>query len=71
MEVMKHQFSTHFPQEETETLTMSEDPAKDINFREAEVDMLRTQKDEDLERYRREVERRGRSWGELDIEQEV
>ena len=30
--------------------------------------MLRTQKDEDLERYRREVERRGRSWGELDIE---
>ena len=71
LEVMKHQFSTHFPQEETETLTMSEDPAKDINFREAEVDMLRTQKDEDLERYRREVERRGRSWGELDIEQEV
>ena len=33
VEVMKHQFSTHFPQEETETLTMSEDPAKDSNFR--------------------------------------
>ena len=33
MEVMKHQFSTHFPQKETETLTMSEDPAKDPNFR--------------------------------------
>ena len=33
LEVMKHQFSTHFPQEETETLTMSEDPAKDSNFR--------------------------------------
>ena len=33
LEVMKHQFSTHFPQKETETLTMSEDPAKDPNFR--------------------------------------
>ena len=30
--------------------------------------MLRTQKDEDLERYRREVERRGRSWADLEIE---
>ena len=84
MEVMKHQFSTHFPQKETETLTMSEDPAKDPNFRvrvgilsvsaasclcqEAEVDMLRTQKDEDLSRYRREAERRGRSWNDIDIE---
>ena len=45
--------------------------AKIIRELRAEVDMLRTQKDEDLERYRREVERRGRSWGELDIEQEV
>ena len=68
MEVIKHQFSTHFPQKETSTLTMSEDPAKDPNFREAEVDMLRTQKDEDLDRYRREVERRGRSWNDIDIE---
>ena len=68
MEVMKHQFSTHFPQQETPTLTMSEDPARDPMFREAEVDMLRTQKDEDLERYRREVERRGRSWNDIDIE---
>ena len=32
-EVMKHQFSTHFPQEEGETLTMSEDPAKDPHFK--------------------------------------
>lgn len=35
---------------------------------EAEVDMLRTQKDEDLSRYRREAERRGRSWNDIDIE---
>ena len=41
IQVMKHQFSTHFPQQETPTLTMSEDPARDPMFREAEVDMLR------------------------------
>ena len=33
LEVMKHQFSTHFPQEEGEALTMSEDPAKDPHFK--------------------------------------
>jgi len=49
-----------FPEEESETLTRSEDPAKDINFKEPEVDMLRSQKDDDLERYRREVERRAK-----------
>jgi len=68
LEVMKHQFSTHFPQEEGETLTMSEDPAKDQHFKEAEVDMLRLQKDEDLDRYRRDVERRQRSWNDIEIE---
>lgn len=67
-EVMKHQFSTHFPQEEGETLTMSEDPAKDPHFKEAEVDMLRLQKDEDLDRYRRDVERRQRSWNDIEME---
>jgi len=68
LEVMKHQFSTHFPQEEGEALTMSEDPAKDPHFKEAEVDMLRLQKDEDLDRYRRDVERRQRSWNDIEME---
>jgi len=68
LEVMRHQFGTHFPQEEEETLTRSDDPAKDPNFKEAEVDMLRGQKDEDLERYRREAERRQRSWGDIDMD---
>ena len=65
---MRHQFGTHFPQEEEETLKRSEDPAKDPNFKEAEVDMLRLQKDEDLERYRRESERKQRSWGDIDMD---
>ena len=30
--------------------------------------IFRTQKDEDLERYRRDVERRGHSWGDIEIE---
>ena len=37
---------------------LAEDPAKDPNFREPDIDKLRTQKDEDLERYRKEIERR-------------
>ena len=71
LEVYRHQFSTHFPAEEeggagggAET-----DPARDPAFQEPEVDMLRLQKDEELERYRREVERRGRNWNtDIDIE---
>ena len=34
----------------------------------SQVDMLRLQKDEDLERYRRESERRQRSWGDIDMD---
>lgn len=50
-----HQFSTQFPQQETQTLTMSMDPVQDLLFREAEVNMLRTEKAMDVERYHQEV----------------
>ena len=43
---------------------MPEDPAKDPNFEEPMIDQVRAQKDEDLERYRREIERRNRQWGD-------
>ena len=49
---------------------MGEDPAKDMNFREPEIDKLRAQKDEDLERYRKDIERRARQWGD-DFEQSM
>jgi len=67
LQVVKHQYSTMFPEEESETLTQSEDPARDINFKEAEIDMLRSQKDDDLERYRRDVERRAKHF-DVDVE---
>ncbi len=43
---------------------LGEDPAKDPNFREPEIDKLRAQKDEDLERYRKDMERRARQWAD-------
>lgn len=64
LEMWKHQFTTHFPQSITEATALPEDPAKDPNFREPLIDQLRAQKDEDLERYRKEIERRSRQWGD-------
>ena len=37
---------------------MPEDPARDPSFREPQIDQLRCQKDEDLERYRKDIEKR-------------
>ncbi|XP_049808098.1 cytoplasmic dynein 2 light intermediate chain 1 isoform X2 [Schistocerca nitens] len=57
LERWKHSFTTHFPQE-AETNAIPDDPAKDLNFREPLIDSLRAQKDEELERYRQEAEKR-------------
>jgi hypothetical protein len=46
-----------------ERSAVPEDPAKDTNFREPQIDQLRSQKDEDLERYRKDIERRAKQWG--------
>ncbi|XP_069686757.1 cytoplasmic dynein 2 light intermediate chain 1 [Periplaneta americana] len=62
----KHIFTTHFPQEATEKTVMPEDPAKDLNFREPIIDSLRAQKDDELERYRQEAERRRRFHNDID-----
>ena len=48
----------------TERTALPEDPAKDPNFEEPIIDQVRAQKDEDLERYRRELERKNRQWGD-------
>ena len=48
----------------SERTALPEDPAKDPNFEEPMIDQVRAQKDEDLERYRREIERRNRQWGD-------
>ena len=48
----------------TERTALPEDPCKDLNFSEPMIDELRAQKDEELERYRRETEQRNRHWGD-------
>ena len=44
----------------TDVIAVPEDPARDPNFREPQIDQLRSQKDEDLERYRKDIEKRFR-----------
>ena len=44
----------------TDVTAVPEDPARDPNFREPQIDQLRSQKDEDLERYRKDIEKRFR-----------
>ncbi|KAK3881755.1 hypothetical protein Pcinc_013838 [Petrolisthes cinctipes] len=44
-----------------------EDPARDPTYAEHDVDNLRAQKDEELERIRREVGRSSTRWAELDL----
>uniref|UniRef100_A0A1B6D0W5 Cytoplasmic dynein 2 light intermediate chain 1 n=1 Tax=Clastoptera arizonana TaxID=38151 RepID=A0A1B6D0W5_9HEMI len=58
LEKVKHLFTSHFTQESSKAQTLLEDPAKDPNFREPTIDALRRQKDEELERYCLEVQRR-------------
>ncbi len=51
LDLIKHHFTTHFPQAADErSAVLGDDPARDANFREPEVDKLRAQKDDDLER---------------------
>lgn len=60
MELWKHAFAGFFPPEDTMNPAMVDDPSKDQQYSEAAVDSLRSQKDEELERYRRLCERKTR-----------
>ncbi|XP_033736080.1 cytoplasmic dynein 2 light intermediate chain 1-like isoform X1 [Pecten maximus] len=64
MQLWKHAYIAKFPQEASEDVTnpaMVDDPAKDPQYKEAAIDSLRAQKDEELERYRRMSERKAKS----------
>ena len=50
-------FLTSFFRQISQETALPADPAKDANFKEDRVDKLRAQKDDELERYRRTVER--------------
>ncbi|XP_064622872.1 cytoplasmic dynein 2 light intermediate chain 1-like [Lineus longissimus] len=60
LDLWKHAFITFFPQENLNDQSVVDDPAKDPQYTEAVIDNLRSQKDEELERYRRLCERRAK-----------
>ncbi|XP_043243205.1 cytoplasmic dynein 2 light intermediate chain 1-like [Amphibalanus amphitrite] len=59
----KNTFTAQYPQDSQGAGALPDDPAKDMSYREPEIDQLRSQKDQELERLRRELERR-RRWGD-------
>ncbi|XP_069986955.1 cytoplasmic dynein 2 light intermediate chain 1 isoform X2 [Penaeus vannamei] len=68
LDAWRHTFTARFPQEhEEKSSVLPEDPGRDPNYREPDVDNLRAQKDEDLERVRREVGRSSARWADLDL----
>lgn len=58
IDLWKHCFTSYFPQTASDNPAKVEDPAKDSKYAEAAIDALRAQKDEELERYLRQAERR-------------
>lgn len=60
MELWKVAYCNYFPQTSANNPAKVDDPAKDPQFAEPAIDTLRTQKDEELERYRKLAERRAR-----------
>ncbi|CAD5125611.1 DgyrCDS13814 [Dimorphilus gyrociliatus] len=58
MDMWKAAFSSYFPQTDVTDPALVEDPAKDSQYAEPSIDTMRMQKDEELERYKRMVERR-------------
>jgi dynein light intermediate chain 2 len=59
-DLWKHAFTAKFPQQNSADPSMVADPAKDRQFAEPAVDAMRQQKDQELERYRRESERKAK-----------
>ncbi|XP_072165799.1 cytoplasmic dynein 2 light intermediate chain 1-like [Diadema setosum] len=59
LDLWKHAFTSYFPQKST-IKAIVEDPSKDPQYAEAAVDNMREQKNKELERYRRQAERRAK-----------
>ncbi|XP_072031867.1 cytoplasmic dynein 2 light intermediate chain 1-like [Amphiura filiformis] len=58
MDLWKQAFTSFFPQQSVGDHTVADDPTKDPQYIEPAVDNMREQKDKELERYRRQVERK-------------
>ncbi|EDO46938.1 predicted protein [Nematostella vectensis] len=59
-DLWKAAYATFFPPEKSKQHSDREDPSKDPQYFEAAVDAMRKQKDEELDRYRRQAERKAR-----------
>ena len=61
MDLWRAAYSTIFPQDTSSgKQDMAADPAADPKFKEAAIDAARVQKDEELERYRKQAEKKAR-----------
>lgn len=65
IDMWKHIFLSHFPQVTTK-LTLPEDPGKDPHFKERDIDIMRAQKDKELEEYRRELQKKRKDYNSFD-----
>ncbi|QQP50462.1 Uncharacterized protein FKW44_011473 [Caligus rogercresseyi] len=55
MDAWKQHYTTFFPQNISERGDLPPNPANDSNFREPFIDELRARKDQELERYKKEL----------------
>ncbi|XP_071834004.1 cytoplasmic dynein 2 light intermediate chain 1-like [Apostichopus japonicus] len=60
LELWKQAFTAVFPQEAVEK-EMAADPSKDPQYRESAVDNVRAQKDKELEKYKKKLERKAKT----------
>ncbi|XP_075451896.1 cytoplasmic dynein 2 light intermediate chain 1 [Ascaphus truei] len=65
MELWKKVYERSFPPKNTNCNKDVKDPAKDPQYAESEVDAMRTQKDQELEQYKKNVDK---SWREMALE---
>nr|XP_020453291.1 cytoplasmic dynein 2 light intermediate chain 1 isoform X2 [Monopterus albus] len=66
-DLWKKAYEHVFPQESTSEQRDLKDPAKDSQYSEPQIDAMRTQKDQELEQYKRNA---AKSWKGLDLETE-
>uniref|UniRef100_UPI00398E57F2 cytoplasmic dynein 2 light intermediate chain 1 isoform X2 n=1 Tax=Pristiophorus japonicus TaxID=55135 RepID=UPI00398E57F2 len=65
IDLWKKVYEKQFPSENTSKLKDIEDPTKDPQYAEPEVDAMRTQKDQELEQYKRNA---SKSWKEMEFD---
>lgn len=64
MELWKKVYERHFPPMKTDDVKDVKDPAKDPQYAERDVDAMRTQKDQELEQYKRNADK---SWKAMSL----